>query len=171
MTVAELDRLPEPAARAALERCCGAARWLEGMLGRRPFGDEARLLAAAEAVAEPLGEADWREAFSHHPRIGDREALRARFAATAAWAQGEQAGAAAAPDAVLDALARGNHAYEQRFGYIFVVCATGRSAEEMLAMLERRLTNAPADEWRIAAREQRAITRLRLLKLLGEEGR
>lgn len=171
MTVEELDRLPEPEARAALERCCGASRWLDAMLARRPFGEAERLLAAAEMAAELLGPDDWREAFSHHPRIGDREALRARFATTATWARGEQAGAATAPDAVLDALERGNRAYEERFGYIFVVCATGRSAEEMLAMLERRLTNAPDEEWRVAAREQRAITRLRLLKLLGEGGR
>lgn len=171
MTVEELDRLPAAAARAALERCCGAARWLDAMLARRPFGDADRLLATAEVEAESLGPDDWREAFAHHPRIGDREALRARFASTAAWAQGEQAGAVVASDAVLDALSNGNRAYEERFGYIFVVCATGRSAEEMLEMLERRLTHAPEEEWRVAAREQRAITRLRLLKLLGEESR
>src|SRR5205085_9973807 len=102
----------------------------------------------------------------HHPRIGDREALRRRFAATAAWAGEEQRGARAAGEETLTALAAANQAYEQKFGYIFIVCATGRSADEMLAILGRRLEADPARELETAAREQRAITRLRLEKLL-----
>lgn len=136
------------------------------MLARRPFGDRERLFAAAETVFLSLEEADWREAFDHHPRIGDRDALRARFASTRAWAEGEQAGAREAQDDVLDALAEGNRAYEVRFGFIFIVCATGKSAEEMLGLLRGRLPNEPEAELQVAATEQAKITRLRLAKLL-----
>ena len=136
------------------------------MCAARPFGDRAAMFAAAERAADGLGRDDWLEAFSHHPRIGDRDALRRRFASTAAWAADEQRGAAEAPDAVLDRLARGNEEYRRRFGYIFIVCATGKSAEEMLALLEARLHNDPERELAVAAAEQRKITRLRLEKLL-----
>ncbi len=166
MTVAELDALPGPEARAALVRCCGADRWVETMLAARPFGDRAGLLAAADRADAALGEADWREAFAHHPRIGDVAALRERFAATAAWAGDEQRGATGAPEATLLALAEGNRAYEARFGWIFIVYATGRNADEMLALLRARLGNDPARELAIAAGEQARITRSRLDKLL-----
>jgi 2-oxo-4-hydroxy-4-carboxy-5-ureidoimidazoline decarboxylase len=136
------------------------------MVAARPFADRVQLLAFADALARDLSRADWLEAFSHHPRIGDVAALREKFAATAAWASQEQRGAAAASDATLEALARGNRTYEERFGYIFIVCATGRSADEMLALLEARLHNDPADELGFAAAEQMKITRLRLEKLL-----
>ena len=163
-----LNRLPVEEARAALARCCGARAWVEGMCASRPWRDRASLLAAAERIAGTLEREDWLEAFSHHPRIGDREALRKRFATTAAWARAEQQGAAAASEATLDAIADGNQAYERRFGYIFIVCATGKSADEMLTLLRARLANDPAAELENAAREQRAITRLRLEKLLSE---
>ena len=166
MTLDALNRLPEPQAREALERCCGSARWVGEMLASRPFPDVAALHEAAERAAGALDREDWLEAFSHHPRIGDVAALRARFASTAEWAGAEQAGAAAAPDAVLAALAEANRAYEARFGYIFVVCATGKGADEMLALLRARLGNGAAEELAIATAEQRKITRLRLDKLL-----
>lgn len=166
MTLEALNRLAEPEARAALERCCGSARWVDAMLAARPFADLEALHAAAGRAAEALGREDWLEAFAHHPRIGDVEALRSRFASTAAWAGAEQAGAAGAADATLRALADGNAAYEARFGYIFIVCATDKSADEMLALLRARLGNEPAAELAIAAGEQRRITRLRLEKLL-----
>lgn len=166
MTLDALNRLPEPDARAALARCCGASRWVEAMLAARPYADAAALHAAAARAADTLGSDDWLEAFAHHPRIGDVAELRAKFAATAAWAGAEQAGAASASDEVLAALAEGNRAYEARFGYIFVVCATGRRADEMLALLRSRLGNDPVTELAIAAGEQRRITGLRLDKLL-----
>src|SRR4029077_298098 len=97
------------------------------MLARRPFADTASLYDASDEVWWSLGPADWGEAFAHHPRIGDRDALRARFAATRQWAEGEQAGVRGAAEEVLTALAEGNEAYEERFGYIFIVCATGKS--------------------------------------------
>ena len=123
-------------------------------------------MAAAERVADKLKNADWLEAFAAHPRIGDREALRAKFATTAAWAGEEQRGAAAAPETTLDALAEGNRAYEEKFGYIFIVSASGKSADRMLELLRGRLANDPDTELVNASREQRAITRLRLEKLL-----
>lgn len=164
--LSRLDGLPAEEARAELSRCCGSSAWLDGMLARRPFGDREGLFTAAESAFLSLEEADWREAFDHHPRIGDREALRARFATTRAWAEGEQAGTREAPDAVIDALAEGNRAYEARFGYIFIVCASGKSATEMLGLLRGRLPNEPEAELPIAAAEQAKITRLRLAKLL-----
>jgi 2-oxo-4-hydroxy-4-carboxy-5-ureidoimidazoline decarboxylase len=170
MTIAELDALTPEAARAELLRCCGSARWADGMVRRRPFKDKAAALAAADEEWTLTGEKDRLEAFAHHPKIGGKDALRAKFAATSDWARGEQAGAAAADEATLDALARGNAEYEGRFGFIFIVCATGRSAAEMLAMLKARLPNARAAELETAAAEQAKITRLRLEKLLASPG-
>ena len=132
------------------------------MLSRRPFGDQATLLSAARDVWFSLAASDWREAFSHHPKIGDRDALRARFAATRSLSEREQAGVSGASDDVLDALAEGNAAYEHRFGFIFIVCATGKTAEEMLGLLRSRLDNDPAREIQVAAAEQARITALRL---------
>ena len=163
---ATLDGLAEAPAREALTRCCGATRWVDGMLARRPFGDDATLLAAADAVWATMEEADVLEAFSHHPEIGaDVDALRAKFGATAAWSEREQAGAAGASEQTLLALRDGNVAYRERFGFIFIVCATGKTAGQMLSMLQARLPNERAAELAIAAGEQAKITRLRLLQL------
>lgn len=148
-----------------LERCCGSSRWVERMMGRRPFGSEAAMLQAARDEWLALSEADWREAFAHHPKIGDRDALARRFAATRHLSSREQSGVDAAPEATLAALADRNAAYEARFGYIFIVCATGRSANEMLVLLEQRLGHRPEEEIRVAAEEQARITALRLLEL------
>ena len=164
MTLEQLNALPEAEARTQFERCCGSRAWVEAMIGARPFADRAALDAASARAAAALTRDDWLEAFAHHPRIGGAAELR--FAATRAWAESEQAGAAQATEEVLTALAEGNRAYEARFGYVFIVCATGKSAEEMLALLEARLANPPEREWRIASEEQMKITRLRLDKLM-----
>lgn len=166
MTLDEINSLPVDEARAALERCCGSARWVDQMLARRPFANRAELFRAAEEADQALTDADWREAFSHHPRIGDVAALRTKFASTATWAAGEQSGAAVANDETLQALAAGNDAYFEKFGFIFIVCATGKTADEMLALLRARLPNPPGEEIAVAAAEQAKITRLRLEKLL-----
>lgn len=166
MTLHEFNALTDDAARAELLRCCGSTRWAEKTLARRPFADKAAALAAADAAWAETGEKDWLEAFAHHPRIGGKDALRAKFAATKAWAQGEQASVAAADEATLDALEKGNANYEARFGFIFIVCATGKSAAEMLALLNARLPNDRAPELKIAAGEQHKITKIRLEKLL-----
>ena len=162
-----LNELPPERARVEFERCCGARAWVDGMLAGRPFADRAALHVAADHVARSLGRADWLEAFAHHPRIGE-SALRERFKTTATWAGAEQQGVAAASEAAIEALAAGNRAYERRFGYVFIVCATGKRADEMLAILESRLPSDPRAELDIAAAEQMKITHLRLDKLLEE---
>ena len=164
--VARLDALPPHDAERELLACCGSTRWAQAMAARRPFRDEAELMRAADDVWWSLDEEDWLEAFSRHPRIGERKAAAAPGARAEQWSAGEQSGMAGAAASTAGELARLNDAYVERFGYIYIVCATGRSADEMLAILERRLANAPADELRTAAEEQRKITRLRLEKLL-----
>jgi OHCU decarboxylase len=161
-----LNALPAEDAERALRTCCGSRAWARRMADARPFRDPAELLERADSEWRALDEADWREAFRSHPRIGERKADAGQTGREQAWSAGEQAGMAAAADATRDALAEGNRAYEARFGYIYIVCATGRSADEMLALLRARLANDDATEIRIAAEEQRKITRIRLEKLL-----
>ena len=163
-----LNRASKEEAQAALHRCCGCRRWAEAVAEGRPFATEAALHRAAEREWERATREEILEAFAHHPRIGDRDSLRARFPATHAWSASEQAGAAAAEEHVLDDLARGNRDYEARFGHIFIVCAAGLTAGEMLALLRARLGNDPGNELKIAAGEQMKITRLRLDRLLSE---
>jgi 2-oxo-4-hydroxy-4-carboxy-5-ureidoimidazoline decarboxylase len=167
MTLDELNALPEAEAHEAFARCCGASRWVGQMVARRPFVGVQSVLGIAFGFWMGLGPEDWREAFTHHPRIGDLESLKRRFASTADLASREQSAVAAASRVVLEALAEGNRAYEERFGYIFIVFASGRSAEEMLALLKDRLGNDPEAELRIAAKEQWKIMRLRLDTMLG----
>jgi len=163
----KLDSMSDDEARAALTRCCGSSRWVEAMLARRPFGTSAALYEAADEVWASVERADVLEAFEHHPRIGaNLDALREKFAPTKGWSAGEQSSVAVADDATLEALRDGNVDYEKRFGHIFIVCATGKSATEMLGLLKERLDNEPDVELRIAAGEQAKITRIRLDKLL-----
>ncbi|MEO7134377.1 MAG: 2-oxo-4-hydroxy-4-carboxy-5-ureidoimidazoline decarboxylase [Vicinamibacterales bacterium] len=150
------------AARELLLRACGSTRWVDRMLQRRPFGNDARLLFAARNEWFGLTEADWLEAFAHHPKIGDRASLDARFPATHDLSAKEQARVGRADAEVLAMLADANEAYVNRFGFIFIVCATGKSAEEVLALLRARLSNARSAELRIAAEEQARITAQRL---------
>ena len=166
MTVAELNALSVADAHRAFERCCGCASWVERMVSRRPFVNLNHLLGIAYAFWMKLGPDDWREGFAHHPKIGDLESLRRRFASTADLALREQAAVASASQATLQALAEGNRAYQERFGYIFIVFASGRSADEMLTLLRQRLGNDPETELETAAREQWKIMRLRLDMLL-----
>jgi OHCU decarboxylase len=159
VSLAELDAMPADEAASRLASCCGVRAWVEGVLERRPFGDVRTLLRVADDVWWSLDPDDWRETFAHHPRIGERTAQ--------AWSAGEQRRVAAATADVRDALAEGNRDYERRFGHIYLVSAAGRTAEELLAILQSRLSNDPTTELRTAAGEQAKITRLRLLKLLG----
>lgn len=131
-------------------------------MARRPFRSDARLLFAARNEWFGLSEKDWLEAFSHHPKIGDRAALAARFPATHDLSAKEQAGVGSASEDVITALAQANEDYVARFGFIFIVCATGKSAEEMLQLLRDRLPNDRATELRKAAEEQAKITAFRL---------
>ena len=153
---------------AALEilPCCGSRGWAVGMAGRRPVRDEVALLAAADEVWRKLAVKDWMEAFASHPRIGERKAPESATAQSAAWSAQEQRDAAAADDAVKAALAAGNADYERRFGRVFLVCVTGKSASEILEVLRRRLQHDNAAELRESAEEQRKITAIRLKKWL-----
>jgi 2-oxo-4-hydroxy-4-carboxy-5-ureidoimidazoline decarboxylase len=142
----------------------------ERLEGEAPPQDDEALLALADEVWAQMGREDYLEAFTHHPQIGaSPEALRARFASTSTWSAGEQAGVQAASEEIIERLAEGNALYLKRFGYIFIVCATGKSAAEMLALLEERLPNEPEEELLIAAAEQAKITKIRLNKLAEEE--
>jgi OHCU decarboxylase len=163
MTGTGLDRLnrhPREAAEAALLACCGSRRWAALVAAGRPYATPEALHEAAERTWWSLGEADWREAFAAHPRIGEREVADRT-------ARREQRGVAGAPAAMLAALAEGNRRYEERFGHVFLIFATGRTAGEMLAALRERLANDAATELRTAAGEQARITRLRLERLVG----
>jgi 2-oxo-4-hydroxy-4-carboxy-5-ureidoimidazoline decarboxylase len=165
---AALNALSETEARAVLTRACGSVQWVNGMLSRRPFATEAALFQAADSVWESLATEDHLEAFTHHPKIGaDLAELARRFPSTATLSAGEQSSVERASDRTLHALRELNQSYEARFGFIFIVCASGKSAEEMLALLEQRLNNPAALELSIAAAEQAKITRLRLSKLSG----
>jgi len=166
MTLSELNALPLAERADALRRCCGAEGWVVGLNALFPFEDEATLFEAAEEEWQSLTETGWREAFAHHPKIGDVEALKEKFASTATWAAGEQGAVREASQTTLEALAAGNQEYEQKFGYIFIVCATGKSAAEILTLLRQRLPHSPDEELPVAAAEQANITRLRLEKLL-----
>jgi 2-oxo-4-hydroxy-4-carboxy-5-ureidoimidazoline decarboxylase len=160
-----LDLASADEARRLLQACCGSTRWVERMLACRPFGGLDRLLSTARTEWFALTPADWREAFGHHPAIGDRDSLRRRFPTTHHLSEREQSGVAVASEAVLEALSEGNRTYAARFGYMFIVCATGRTADEMLAILRARLDNDAETELRVAAEEQAKITALRLEKL------
>ena len=165
-----LNGLDRVAAAEALRRACGAERWVQRMLARRPFASSESLYASADAEWRASTREDYLEAFSHHPRIGeDLAALRQRFQATASLSAREQAGVAAADEATLLALREANAAYRERFGYIFIICATGKTAAEMLAALRARLDNPPDAELAIAAAEHAKITRLRLGGLAARE--
>lgn len=163
--VSAFDALPDHEAAPLLESCCGAQGWVQGMLARRPFGTLQRVLDDADDVWWSLGPNDWLEAFDHHPRIGERTAVAAQSETARVWSGDEQRGASDATADARQALAEGNREYERRFGHIYLVCATGKSAGEMLALLRERLHNDAATELRVAAGEQAKITRLRLEKL------
>ena len=136
------------------------------MLARRPFADMETLRGAADEVWSQLSSADYLEAFAQHPQIGaELASLREKFASTSTWASGEQAGLRSADESTILALRDENLAYLRRFGHIFIVCASGKSAPEMLSLLRARLNNSAADELVIAAHEQSKITKLRLEKL------
>ncbi|MDP8959753.1 MAG: allantoicase [Actinomycetota bacterium] len=156
-----LNALPPPNAEQVLLACCGSEQWARRVVDRRPLQTVPALLRQAEQIWWDLDPADWRQAFTAHPQIGERGEDR--------WSSQEQAGTHGAPARTLAELSAANRAYQERFGHIFIVCASGRSADQMLAELRQRLHNEPEKELEVAAEEQRKITRLRLQKLLGAE--
>ncbi len=162
-----LNALPAGQAEAELLACCGSREWARQVAAARPWPGWDDLAAVADRVWAGLGRDDWLQAFAAHPRIGERTPPAGAPDRGVGWSGGEQAGAAAAADAaVLAGLAEGNRDYEARFGHVFLVCASGRGAGELLGELRRRLGNDPATELRVAVEEQRKITRLRLDKLV-----
>jgi len=164
--LANWNAAPLKAAAKQILPCCGSRAWAREMANRGPFPDEAALMAASDAVWRSLNESDWLEAFNSHPRIGESSVPDCSARQSAAWARQEQKEVANAADAVKIALAKGNRDYESKFGRIFIVCATGKSAAELLEILRRRLQNDARTELHEAAEQQRQITQVRLKKWL-----
>jgi OHCU decarboxylase len=165
----ELDRLNSLShanAGAEFLKCCGSQRWAYAMTAARPFANVDELLTKADSIWRALSKGDWLEAFRAHPKIGEKKAAAAQSEEARKWSAQEQSGIRDAATDTMGALAAGNQDYEHRFGFIFIVCATGKSSKEMLAILSGRLQNDAATEMGIAAEEQQKITRLRLEKLL-----
>lgn len=165
MLLSEFNELDNVAAEELLIRCCHSSRWARGMLKARPFVSMTQLLNCAGSIWRLLGESDFLEAFSGHARIGDMNALREKFSAAAR----EQGQIADAPEPVLWALAEGNRIYAKKNGFIFIVCASGKSASEMLDLLVSRQANSRAEELVNAAAEQARITELRLKQLVQDD--
>ena len=168
MTLEEFNALPNAPAAEALTACCGASRWVSAMAARRPFVNLSGLIAAANDIWRETTERDWLEAFDHHPRIGGTTSATQQDARASSWSSVEQSRAASANAEIKRQLADVNADYEARFGHIYIVCAAGGSAEELLAIARARLKNDAATELRVAAEEQRKITELRLRKLFSE---
>lgn len=166
MTLEVLNNLPKQESLDELLKCCGSSNWATLVNEQRPFESTDALLIAADNAWATCTEPDYREAFSHHPKIGDVKSLKKKFASTATWASGEQKSVEFASTGTINRLAELNETYESKFGFIFIVFATGKTAEEMLAILEARMDNNPIDELKIAAAEQHKITIIRLKKLL-----
>jgi 2-oxo-4-hydroxy-4-carboxy-5-ureidoimidazoline decarboxylase len=165
--LARWNRLSAEEAEQEILACCGSKAWARAVAGHRPLKDEASLVAVADEAWRSLGAADWVEAFATHPRIGERKAPPVAPAQSATWSAQEQGNVAAAGGAIQLALAEGNREYELRFKRVFIVCATEKSASEILEILRRRLGNDDATELRESAEEQRKITSIRLKKWLG----
>jgi OHCU decarboxylase len=158
MRLDELNALPPDEIVPELLRCCGSTRWARQMAARRPFANVEALGAEADKIWHGLDLEDWLEAYAAHPRIGERSPVP--------WSSDEQSGVLSAPTVTRARLDAANREYEARFGFIFIVCATGKSAGELLAIVEERLKHSREEERRIAAEEQRKIIRVRLAKLL-----
>ena len=164
--LARWNGLPADDAADQILPCCGSRAWARAVAARRPVADEKALLALSDEIWRGLTVSDWMEAFSNHPRIGERQAPKTTSPQSAAWSAQEQHEAASTGDALASALRDGNRQYEERFGRIFIICATGSSATEIFDDLQRRLQNDSETELREAAEEQRKITNLRLKKWL-----
>jgi len=165
MTIDDLNELRPQAARDEFLKCCGSTNWARALAQARPFGNKEELFIKADQFAAGLKAEDWLEAFHAHPRIGEKKAVKAQTQQVQTWSAQEQSAIRAASADIIAQLANRNREYEARFGFIFIVCATGKSPGEMLAILTRRMHNDPQTELQVAAEEQRKITRLRLEKL------
>ena len=164
--LAWLNSLSAEDAAKELRQCCGSRRWAELLSNDRPYSTLAILLTQADLVWWTLTPFDWLEAFRSHPKIGEKKAGNDVSTQSQQWSGQEQAGVSSASQTTVDSLAALNSAYEQKFGFIFIICATGKTSEEMLVALRQRLQNDSDTELRLAAAEQAKITQLRLKKLL-----
>jgi OHCU decarboxylase len=166
-SLARLNELTAHDAEAEFLKCCGSTKWAQEMTAARPFATAPALFARADDISFALEDADWLEAFRAHPKIGEQKAAKAQSHQEQKWSAQEQSGVADASAATIAQLAERNREYEDRFGFIFIVCASGKSPDEMLAILNSRIDNDLRTELHIASEEQRKITHLRLQKLLG----
>lgn len=166
MTIEELNKLSKEEAFEALFKCCGCSPWAQNLTDFRPFKSKEDLLRQSDMNWITCEAEEVLEAFSQHPKIGDMKSLEKKFAATKEWASGEQSGVDEATQETLIALSKGNMEYEKKFGFIFIVCATGKTAGEMLALLNARIVNDPRTEFINAMNEQNKITHIRLQKLI-----
>jgi OHCU decarboxylase len=164
-----LNSQPPAEAENELRKCCGSSNWARRMVAERPFPSLNKLFASADQIWWSLGPRDWLEAFHNHPKIGEKKATGAVAVEAQKWSEDEQAGIRDSAQETMDTLTKLNREYEEKFGYIFIVCASGKSSEEMLAILRQRLGNNPNEELRLAAAEQAKNTQLRLKKLLAVE--
>ncbi len=164
--IERLNQLSKENVRKALADCCGSKRWVTQMVERMPYSNPVQLLEAAGKVWAGLSHGDWLEAFQRHPKIGEKQAQAKQSAKARQWSGREQSTAQKASPETLAALAAANQEYLAKFGHIFLICATGKTSEEILKDLQQRLSNDPATELHVAAEEQAKITRLRLEKLL-----
>jgi 2-oxo-4-hydroxy-4-carboxy-5-ureidoimidazoline decarboxylase len=165
--LARWHALPPEEAAAEVLSCCGSPVWARKLTAMRPFVDEKSLFAAANECWQRLPPADWLEAFRSHPRIGEQHAQIKTTATSAAWSKSEQSQMKDADAAILLRMRERHREYEERFGRIFIVCASGRSPAELLRSLEHRLNNDPAQELLESAAQQQQIMQLRLRKWLG----
>jgi 2-oxo-4-hydroxy-4-carboxy-5-ureidoimidazoline decarboxylase len=153
-------------AAAEVLSCCGSPAWATRLAAMRPFAEEQILFAAADHCWQHLPQAEWLEAFRSHPRIGEQHAQNQTTATSAAWSRSEQSQMKEADAAILQRMREGHREYEERFGRIFIVCASGKQPAELLRILERRLTSDPAQELQESAAQQQQIMQLRLRKWL-----
>jgi len=165
-TLAQWNSLDSAAAAREALPCCGSHAWAAALASRRPIADEGSLVKISSDVWLTLPHEDWQEAFDSHPRIGQRHAQAHATDESLRWSAQEQSAALSEDDAAKLALAEANHRYEQKFGRIFIVCATGKTSTEMLAILESRMKNDAATELLESAEQQRQITELRLRRWL-----
>ena len=165
-SISRINELSEAQATAEFLKCCGSTEWARRMSEACRFSTTDELSSKADEIWWKLDEKDWLEAFRAHPKIGEKKAEVTQSAQAQQWSAIEQSESQKAAAETKAALADGNRKYEQRFGFIFIICAAGKSAEEILAALNARLNNDSRTELHIAAEEQRKITQLRLQKLL-----
>ncbi len=166
MTITELNKLSQAQAQHTFMQCCTSSAWVERLVEARPFANENALKERANALWQSLEETDFLQAFEGHPQIGNVDTLRAKYANTKELAGNEQGLVKGANEEVLETLAQGNVDYLEKFGFIFIVCATGKSAKEMSDLLQARLPNTKEQEFVNAAEEQRKIFQLRIDKML-----